>query len=132
MGRYLRRNGGRRQSLDKRVAGRHIVDTPREAAEGQGHHTRSTRDKSLHDTNEPLGKARKAGDLLSDPASSLVATPVWRSDEDDAPHEGKRLEKERAAGLPPRCISQNKIVERPSTHGIPEASPRIDGHHLGE
>jgi hypothetical protein len=65
VGRYSRRDRDRRQSLDKRVAGGHIVDTARQAGEGQLHCPRVARDQILHDIDETLRKARKASDLMA-------------------------------------------------------------------
>src|SRR5262249_5777950 len=120
------------QSLDKRVAGRHIVDTTRQPAEGECHHTWITSDQILHDIDEALGKTRKASDLMGYPTSRLITAAVRRSDEDDSAHERKRLEKKSAPELLPRLIPKDKIVERLSAHGIPEPCPRIDGRHLGK
>src|SRR5262249_57644242 len=126
------RNGDGRQSLDERVAWRHIVDTPRQSAEGQGHHIRVARDQILHDINETLGKTRKASHLMGYPTSRLITPTVRRSDEDNAPHERKWLEEKSAPELLSRLIPKDKIVERPLAYRIPEPSPRIDDRHFRE
>src|SRR5215475_446616 len=132
VGRYPRRDRGQCQSLDKRVTGRHIVDTPGQSAEGQGHHTRVARDQILHDINEALGKTRKASHLMGYPTSRLITPVVRRSDEDNAAYERKRLEEKSAPELLPRLIPKDKVIERPLAYCIPEPSPGIDGRHLGK
>ena len=102
--RYSRRNRGRRQCLNKGVAGRHVVDTPRQAAKGQRHHTWVARDQILHDINEALGKTGEASDLMGYPASRLIAPAVRRIDEDNTAHEWKWLEKESAPQLFPGFV----------------------------
>src|SRR5215831_10880291 len=132
VGRYPRRDGGRCQSLDKRVAGRHVVDTPWQSAEGQSHHIRVARDQILHDINEALGKSRKASHLMGYPTSCLITPAMRRRDEDNAAHERKWLEEKSTPELLSRLVPKNKIVERPLAYRIPEPSPRIDDGHLRE
>src|SRR5262245_12741945 len=132
MGRYSRRYRGRRQSLNKRVARRHIVDTPWQASEGQCHHTRVARDQILHDINKTLRKTRKSSDLMGYPTSRLIAAAVRSSDKNNAAHEWKWLEEKSTPELFPRIVPKDEIVERPLAYCIPEPSPRIDGRHLGK
>src|SRR5262249_14025125 len=132
VGRYPRRDGGRRQSLDKRVTRCHIVDTPWQSVEGQSHHIRVARDQILHDINEALGKSRKASHLMGYPTSCLITPAMRRRDEDNAAHERKWLEEKSTPELLSRLVPKNEIVERPSAYRIPESSPGIDGRHLGK
>ena len=123
MDRYPGRNGNGRQCLDKRVAGRHVIDTARQAPQRQRRPTALPVTSSSDASMNPLGRLAKPATHWAAQSRQLVAPAVRRSDEDHAAARREAVAGKASRRNSSRVGSRSMRSSRADSHRIPEPRP---------